>query len=308
MSKSNAQVKIPVMLVSPNKEIGRIQFPCFAQTKMDGMRGVIVKRDGRVVVFSRNGNTMTKLDKHFEAALSSVDNVVIDGELTVVDSDGKLLDRKTGNGILNKTVVETVSDEEVSRVVFTAWDLIDVCDFDKGIDRRTGVERLARLRAIPKLFDVESGTQLFRIVETFEVANLEEAQQLFKEQLAKGEEGIILKNNDHPWEDKRSKQCVKMKEVIEMDLKITGFVEGTGKASGMTGAIQVENKDGSIKTNVGTGLDDATRKDIWARQEELIGTIITVKCNGVISRKGADSKSLFLPVFVELRLDKTESD
>ena len=301
MSKSNAQVKIPVMLVSPNKEIGRIQFPCFAQTKMDGMRGVIVKRDGRVVVFSRNGNTMTKLDKHFEAMLSSVDNVVLDGELTVVDSDGKLLDRKTGNGILNKTVVETVSDEEVSRVIFTAWDLIDVCDFDKGIDRRTGVERLARLRAIP-------ANPLFEVVQTFEIANLEEAQELFKEQLAKGEEGIILKNNDHPWEDKRSKQCVKMKEVIEMDLKITGFAEGTGKASGMTGAIQVENKDGSIKTSVGTGLDDATRKDIWARQEELIGTIITVKCNGVISRKGADSKSLFLPVFVELRLDKTESD
>ena len=301
MSKSNAQVKIPVMLVSPNKEIGRIQFPCFAQTKMDGMRGVIVKRDGRVVVFSRNGNTMTKLDKHFEAMLSSVDNIVIDGELTVVDSDGKLLDRKTGNGILNKTVVETVSDEEVTRVRFTAWDLIDVCDFDKGVDRRTGVERLARLRAIP-------ANPLFEVVQTFEIANLEEAQELFKEQLAKGEEGIILKNNDHPWEDKRSKQCVKMKEVIEMDLKITGFAEGTGKASGMTGAIQVENKDGSIKTNVGTGLDDATRKDIWARQEELIGTIITVKCNGVISRKGADSKSLFLPVFVELRLDKTESD
>ena len=289
------------MLVSPNKEIGRIQFPCFAQTKMDGMRGVIVKRDGRVVVFSRNGNTMTKLDKHFEAVLSSVDNVVLDGELTVVDSDGKLLDRKTGNGILNKTVVETVSDEEVARVRFTAWDLIDVCDFDKGVDRRTGVERLSRLRAIP-------ANPLFEVVQTFEIANLEEAQELFKEQLAKGEEGIILKNNDHPWEDKRSKQCVKMKEVIEMDLKITGFAEGTGKASGMTGAIQVENKDGSIKTSVGTGLDDATRKDIWARQEELIGTIITVKCNGVISRKGADSKSLFLPVFVELRLDKTESD
>ena len=289
------------MLVSPNKEIGRIQFPCFAQTKMDGMRGVIVKRDGRVVVFSRNGNTMTKLDKHFEVILSGIDNVVIDGELTVVDSDGKLLDRKTGNGILNKTVVETVSDEEVARVRFTAWDLIDVCDFDKGVDRRTGVERLSRLRAIP-------ANPLFEVVQTFEIANLEEAQELFKEQLAKGEEGIILKNNDHPWEDKRSKQCVKMKEVIEMDLKIVGFAEGTGKASGMTGAIQVENKDGSIKTSVGTGLDDATRKDIWARQEELIGTIITVKCNGVISRKGADSKSLFLPVFVELRLDKTESD
>lgn len=54
MSKTNEKIKIPVMLVSPNKEIGRIQFPCFAQTKMDGMRGVIVKRDGRVIVFSRD--------------------------------------------------------------------------------------------------------------------------------------------------------------------------------------------------------------------------------------------------------------
>ena len=65
------------MLVSPNKEIGRIQFPCFAQTKMDGMRGVIVKRDGRVVVFSRNGNTMTKLDKHFESILSGVKTFIL---------------------------------------------------------------------------------------------------------------------------------------------------------------------------------------------------------------------------------------
>ena len=55
-------------------------------------------------------------------------------------------------------------------------------------------------------------------------------------------------------------------------------------------------------------MDDATRQDIWSRKADLVGTIVTVKCNGVISRKGVDSKSLFLPVFVELRLDKTESD
>ena len=195
----------------------------------------------------------------------------------------------------------TVSDEEVSRVRFTAWDLIDVCNFDKGVDNMTGVERLAKLRAIPK-------HPLFEVVQTFEIANMEEAQDLFKKQLADGQEGIILKNNNHIWEDKRSKQCVKMKEVIEMDLKITGVVEGTGKASGMCGAIEVENGDGSIKSNVGTGMDDATRQDIWSRKADLVGTIVTVKCNGVISRKGVDSKSLFLPVFVELRLDKTESD
>ena len=69
---------------------------------------------------------------------------------------------------MNKTVVETVSDEEVSRVRFTAWDLIDVCDFDKGVDKRTGVERLERLRAIP-------ANPLFEVVQTFEIADLEAA-------------------------------------------------------------------------------------------------------------------------------------
>jgi DNA ligase-1 len=302
MSKTNAQIKIPVMLVSPAKEIGRINFPCFAQTKMDGMRGVIVKREGRVTVFSRNGNTMTKLDTHFEQILESVDNVVLDGELTVTKETGfGFVDRKTGNGILNKTVVETVSDEEVERVRFTAWDIVSIESFDKGHDPMTGRERLEKLRSIPT-------NALFEVVETFEVANLEEAQSIFKELLAKGEEGIILKNNDHPWEDKRSKQCVKMKEVIEKDLKIVDIVEGTGKASGMTGALVVENKDGSIRSSVGTGLDDSQRIKIWEDKESLIGKIVAVKCNGVISKKGSDTKSLFLPVFVEIRMDKDEVD
>jgi len=302
MSKSNEKIRLPVMLVSPAKEIGRISFPCFGQTKMDGMRGVIVKRNGVVTVYSRNGNTMVNLDEHFKIILDSVDNVVLDGELNVTLESGiGFVDRKTGNGILNKTVVETVSPEEVARVRFTAWDMIDIENFDKGHDATSGVERLERLRKLP-------AHGLFEVVKTFELATLEEAQKIFKEMLANGEEGIILKNNDHPWEDKRSKQCVKMKDVIEKDLKIVDIVEGTGKASGMTGALVVENKDGSIRSSVGTGLDDATRIDIWSKKDDLIGKIVAVKCNAVISRKGVDTKSLFLPVFVEIRKDKDEVD
>ena len=301
MAKTNKQIEIPVMLVSPEKEIGRINFPCFAQTKMDGMRGIIVKRNGVVTVFSRNGNTMTKLDEHFSVIVQSVDNVVIDGELTVVDESGKLLDRKTGNGILNKTVVETISPQEVKRVRFTAWDMIDIEKFDIGHDPTTGRQRLEKLRGLPS-------HELFNVVETFEVNNLEHAQEIFKSLLERGEEGLILKNNDHQWEDKRSKQCVKMKEVIEKDLKIIDIVEGTGKASGMCGALVVENKDGSIRSNVGTGMDDSTRISIWQNKADLIGKIVAVKCNGVISKKGEKTKSLFLPVFVEIRTDKDEVD
>jgi ATP-dependent DNA ligase len=302
MTRTIEKIKIPVMLVSPMKELKRINFPCFAQTKMDGQRGVIVKRNGVVTVFSRNGSTMVGLDEHFQIILEGIDNVVIDGEITVRSISGGFHDRKTGNGMCNKTVVNgDITPEEISRFHFTAWDIIDVCDFDKGIDKRTGRERLEKLRGIAK-------HERFSIVETFEVADIEQAHEIFKELLAKGQEGIILKNNDHPWEDKRSKQCVKMKAELEMDLEITGFAEGQGKNANMCGAIQCKSKDGSIIVDVGTGLNDADRIDIWSRQEELIGTIVEVKYNEVIQAKTDKPASLYLPVFVELRTDKGEAN
>lgn len=300
MARTIEKIELPVMLVSPMKEIERIKFPCFAQVKMDGQRGVIVKREGKVTVYSRNGSTMTLLDEHFGVILEDLDNVVLDGEITVVDENGKTLDRKTGNGMCNKTVVNgDITPEEIKRFRFTAWDIIDIKNFDLGKDNTTGIERLARLKKL-------KSHELFSVVETFEVNNLEHAREIFNSMLAKGQEGIILKNNDHPWEDKRSKQCVKMKAELDADLTITGFAEGQGKNAGMCGAIQCEGEvDGQkVVVDVGTGMDDATRIDIWNRREELIGTTVEVKYNELIKAKTDKPASLFLPVFVTLRTDK----
>jgi len=292
--------KFPVMLASPNKMIDRINFPCFAQTKMDGMRALIVVKDNEPIVYSRNGKVMEGLGKHFEPMVAH-NEMVYDGELTVLDDDDKPLDRKAGNGILHKAVVGTISPEEIERVRITLWDIVGTHDWEDGYCATPYHARLAELKSLPK-------NGLFSIVETFDVNNMDEAQEIFQKMLAKGEEGIILKNNDHPWENKRSTQIVKMKEVLEMDLKVIGWAEGTGKYIGMMGALQCENKDGSIKVDVGTGYNDAQRTDLWIKRDKLIGKIISIQYNAVIDRKDKDVKSLFLPVFVEYRLDKDESD
>ena len=44
------------------------------------------------------------------------------------------------------------------------------------------------------------------------------------------------------------------------------------------------------------------------KPEDIVGKIITVKYNEVIQDKKKDKKSLFLPIFVEIRLDKTKAD
>jgi len=294
--------KFPVMLVSPMKDMKRIKFPCFAQTKMDGMRAIIVVENHVVTVYSRNGKKLLGLEEHFNDIVYH-NNIVYDGELTVIDDKGNVMDRQTGNGICHKAVesVNTISVEEISRIRITLWDVIPLNDWKAGADPTPYHARLGEL-------DSMLDHRLFSRVETFRVDSMEDAEELFKTMLARGEEGLILKNDDHIWEAKRSKQCVKMKAELEIDLEITGFAEGKGKNANMCGAIQCKSKDGKIVVDVGTGMDDSMRIKIWENQDSLVGTIVAVKYNEVIQAKTNQPSSLYLPRFVELRVDKEVAD
>jgi hypothetical protein len=42
--------------------------------------------------------------------------------------------------------------------------------------------------------------------------------------------------------------------------------------------------------------------------EDTDGWIVTVEANDVISKEGSSVQSLFLPIFIERRLDKIEAD
>jgi DNA ligase-1 len=114
-----------------------------------------------------------------------------------------------------------------------------------------------------------------------------------------------VKNGDSPWEDKRSKYQVKMKAELEADLLVESIIEGSGKYEGLVGSLSCTTKDGNLKVNVGSGLSDEDRKKDPA---EYIGKIISVKYNEKIKDKNSEHWSLFLPIFQELRLDKSEAD
>lgn len=93
-----------------------------------------------------------------------------------------------------------------------------------------------------------------------------------------------------------------------INLKITGMTEGTGKAKDMMGSISAESSDGLLKCDVGSGFTDTMRIDFWLNEYEKIGNIVTIKANEVISNRNNNTKSLFLPIFIEERFDKTEAD
>ena len=86
---------------------------------------------------------------------------------------------------------------------------------------------------------------------------------------------------------------------------VTDWIEGTGRNVGRLGALTVQSADGSLVCNVGSGFTDEDRDTI---STDIIGSIITVKYNEIIKDKNSDTRSLFLPRFIEIRLDKTEVD
>jgi hypothetical protein len=293
----------PVMLCSPfeQKLVDKVEFPALVQLKMDGMRFNAIVRDGKVEYRSRNGKEIQllgNLDDDFIKMAGDVD-CVFDGELLVMDGN-VILDRQTGNGILNKANKGTISEAEAKMVHATVWDVIPYILFITGDCATPYGMRFNSL----KLLVEKNKPSKVHLVQNHEVATMDEANTLFERYLSMGQEGIILKDKRGIWEDKRSKTQIKFKGELECDLKIVGIEEGTGKYAGMLGAIQCESADGVIKVSVGSGFKDADRK---ALGKEIIGKIAAIKYNMRIKNK-AGEESLFLPIVLEIRDDKEVAD
>ena len=295
------RLSYPCMLVSPMDAKTKLKFPMMAQTKMDGMRFNAMVEGDAVTYRSRNGKELDLkgvLDADFLARANGFD-VVFDGELLIWGTDGKPVDRKTGNGLLTKFQKGTGTTEIASRIRAVVWDRIPLSDFRVSICVIPCQTRWSMLAAGPS-------TDLVRVAATTSVNTLEEAQELYQQKLAEGEEGIILKDPEGHWENKRVKHQVKMKAELEADMRVTGFTEGTGKYLGKIGSLMVESADGKVKTSVGTGLNDEERSLDFKTAFE--GRIVAIKYNALITDKKVVSSSMFLPVFVEIREDKTVAD
>ena len=305
----------PCMLASAydQKLVDKVKFPAIAQLKMDGMRFNAVVKNGVCEFRSRNGKEVDIPDPSIRLPFIHLANfygvdMVFDGELVVVDEAGKICDRKTGNGILNKAVKGTMSVQEAVQVRATLWDAICLDGFQAGRENELYHIRLAKLcNAVSDMKSAKAHLGHYvDMVYSTQVDSLQAAQILFNRFLAEGQEGIILKTRDGIWENKRSKSLIKFKGELECDLRVVDWEEGTGKNVNRLGTLVLESACGGIRVNVGTGFSDRDRDSITAGNS--VGRIVAIKYNARIKDKNSDVESLFLPVFIEFRDDKTEAD
>ena len=226
------------------------------------------------------------------------------GELLVV-RDGKIMSRKDGNGVLNSVLSGDGSKFKDTDVVrFFAWDMVYEEEFDAGKSDRPYKERWHELGECTAL----------RRIPSWSVSSLADANRIQTEHTARGEEGTVWKNPDMGWRDCSSgdKDMMKAKTVFDFDVEIIGAYEGEGKNVGKLGGFTVASVDRKVVFNMGSGFSDDQRKEFWrilqTNPEAFNGSVVAGEGNDIVTSKSKDTEAVFLPIFVEIRLDKAVAD
>ncbi len=277
-----------------------IVFPSYVQNKEDGMRCCIHVTQDKVEFRTRSGKVF-ELNEEIALTFKAIGSgYVYDGEALVVDKNGNILSRKIGNGILNKAIKGTISEKEKNMIVFHLWDMIYEEDFWKGYCNVKYPNRLSKLKN--RVNGISSNR--VKCLDTEIVNNWEEIETIFQKSLASGKEGVIVKNIDSIWENKRLKTHIKLKAEKDADLLCIGF-EPHSKNPNMIGSLLLTTSCGKLKTSCGSGLTDEDRlKD----PKYYLDKIIEITYNEIITRVGEETKSLFLPIYQTVRLDKTTAN
>jgi DNA ligase-1 len=284
------------------KNLENISYPCFSQTKMDGLYVDIMVFSDKVEYRSRNGSYLDLNHEETDNKLIKLfPNSVIMGEAVALGEDLLLMERAESNGYLNS------NDIDKERVQFYLWDKVSLNEFNLKKSIVTYYTRFYDLTNHLNKLEHER----FILVDSIICENQDDIIEHFKKNRLKEEEGTVVKDFKAEWKNGTSKHLVKIKVVFECELKVVGYKEGTGKNKGMLGAITFQSSDGLIEVSVGTGYTDNQRIEWWGELYGLVcnNAIATIRANDVVSSESKpDMMSLFHPRFVEWRTDKTEAD
>ena len=286
---------------SANHE-GKVTGQKLIEVKLDGVRVItIVRGDGRVDMFSRNGKELVNFP-HIAEQIANVvktkgtdknKDVVLDGE--VMSSSFQDLMKQ----------VHRKSDVQSDDAVLNLFDVIPLADFEQGVWNTPQKTRSEMVK-----FWVDTYQDLMPNVTYVanELVDLDTpaGQRRFKEINQKaingGYEGIMIKDPEAPYECKRTASWLKLKPFIEVSLSVTAVEEGTGRNVGKLGALVCEGEDDNkrIRVNCGSGFSDSQRDTFWISRDSLIGSIAEVRADAITQNQDG-SYSLRFPRFLHFR-------
>jgi DNA ligase-1 len=228
------------------------------ETKYDGARVQIHKKNGSVKIFSRRMEDVTAaLPDVVRHTLKSVSagEAILDGETVAVDPRTRR--PKPFQDILRRFRRKYDIEKKVAEIPFETY-LFDLlyAEGELLIDRPLGDRR----KILSKVFKESPGKLM--IAEQRVTNDLKEAEKFYNKSLEMGHEGVMVKNLDAAYViGSRVGFMYKVKPVAEsLDLIILGAIWGEGKRGGWLSSYYLGARDelGEFKYvgRVATGLSD----------------------------------------------------
>lgn len=287
--------------------VQKVVWPCIVTEKLDGVRRILIKKNGACRLFSRSGHEDFGLVDILEDAKYLPDNRVYDGELLAIGTfKDSVAQRQATNSLASIKGNKT-------GLCFNVFDMLPVEEFYAGISEDNAETRKIMLGATlgdasiqhlaeetwPKLLAAFSVTAPLPFIKSVPILGYAKAmtdvEPIVAEIWRRGGEGVMLNSFDGLYEVKRSKKLLKVKHTEEAVLEVVGMCEGTNKYEDMLGALLVNYKGNTL--GVGSGFTDAQRLTIWNNKASYIGRKVEIETFGESRNNTTGLVSLNCPIF-----------
>jgi len=274
----------------------------YSQIKMDGTYRACTITDD-IIFTSRSGKEDEFYILKEQIKKLNLKDCVLIGELTLKD----ITNRSAGNGLINS------DNPPHNDIVYTVWDIIPIHEYTMSKEDIKIAEKQEimtkyedRLSMLEKTF--KDGTDNLQVIDYKIVHSAREAFEHFQEVTKQGLEGTVIKAHDMTWKPNISKKQLKVKLVIDADVRCISFIEGKKgtKREKTFGSIVFENDEGTIKGST-SGFTDKQLQEINENRESYTGRVFTVEFNDVTKGKNSEYYALSHPRFKAFR-DKNETD
>ena len=233
------------------------------EIKWDGYRSVAFLDGGKARLVSRNQNEMTSqypelrdLPEYVRARTA-----ILDGEIVALDDSGRpsfsLMQQRTGISGNGRRV--KASDRTVP-IAYYVFDLLYLDGYDLT---RVDLEKRKELLA-----GIIAGSGLVR----YSDHHLEQGTALYEAAKQQGLEGIVAKRRNSCYEQKRSREWLKMKITRQQECVIGGYTDPRGSREHF-GSIVLGLYDEKGRLlhvgQAGSGFTEKTHEDMWRLLQKL---------------------------------------
>lgn len=268
--------------------------------KLDGVRVAILKENGTIQMFSRQGKPFEDFNELLEEIKLLPDNMVYDGELLL--RNDKNLDSAS---LYRATMKEVSKDGEKRNVELLLFDIIPINEFKAGKSKKKYLARRDELEQTLSQIDL-------KLVKTVPVLyrgkDKNEIYPLLNKVTEDGYEGLML-NRNMEYYCKRTDAILKIKKFNVCDALCLDVIEGTGKNEGRLGSILIEfeHEGNKYTCHVGSGFSDHEREKYFNSPELIKGKIVEIGYFELSRNQNDDGYSMRFPTWKgRIRHDKDE--